>query len=329
MKRTIVITSIFAPNEAIKKWAAMPEHNLVVAGDRKTPADWAHPNTTFVSLDDQFKDFGEFAKLMPENIYPRKNCGYIRAIQDGADIIVDTDDDNLPYDDWKFPELAADGAEFDSLPDDLGMVNIYELFSKQHIWPRGLELNLISKRFDLDKKLGKGQAKVGVWQALADKDPDVDAIYRLVGNKQCVFDKRPPVVLGKGTFSPYNSQNTATVKELFPLLYLPFSTTFRFTDILRGWVAQPIMWQHGYHLGFTEATVYQDRNAHDYFSDFLQEIPMYTQQARAIEIATELASANDSVADNLHKVYTALAQENIVAQEEVKGVELWLKEISK
>ena len=67
---------------------------------------------------------------------------------------------------------------------------------------------------------------------------------------------------------PYNTQNTATRKELFPLLYLPAYVTFRFTDILRGLIAQPIMWLYDYHLGYSGATVTQKRNAHDYFEDF-------------------------------------------------------------
>ena len=64
-------------------------------------------------------------------------------------------------------------------------------------------------------------------------------------------------------------------KEFFPLLYLPSFVTFRFTDILRGFVAQPILWKAGFNLGFTEATVFQERNAHNYVRDFESEIPMY------------------------------------------------------
>ena len=59
------------------------------------------------------------------------------------------------------------------------------------------------------------------------------------------------MVLGTGTMSPFNTQNTLIRKELFALLYLPTYVTFRFTDILRGLVAQPIMWAAGYALGFT------------------------------------------------------------------------------
>lgn len=74
-------------------------------------------------------------------------------------------------------------------------------------------------------------------QGLADENPDVDAIYRLTNDTPCYFDERAPVVLEAGTLCPFNSQNTATRRELFPLLYMPVFITFRFTDILRGLAA--------------------------------------------------------------------------------------------
>ena len=88
-----------------------------------------------------------------------------------------------------------------------------------------------------------------------DGDPDVDAIYRLTVGQECIFEQRPPLVLGRGTISPFNSQNTAFSAELFPLLYLPSTVTFRFTDILRGYVAQPVMWSAGYQLGFVGVSI--------------------------------------------------------------------------
>ena len=39
-------------------------------------------------------------------------------------------------------------------------------------------------------------------------------------------------MLGSGTISPFNSQNTLFTRAVFPLLYLPTYVTFRFTDKL-------------------------------------------------------------------------------------------------
>ena len=170
--------------------------------------------------------------------------------------------------------------------------------------------------------------KIGIWQGLADSDPDVDAIYRLIDNTEVFFDKRSPVVLAEGTLCPFNSQNTAVRQELFPLLYLPAYVTFRFTDILRGLVAQPIMWAHGYRLGFTEATVLQVRNPHDYMKDFESEIPCYLHPNHVIAAVTRAIDKGNTVSENLRLAYAELAKENIVTAQEIELLDLWLADVA-
>ena len=48
-----------------------------------------------------------------------------------------------------------------------------------------------------------------VQQYLADDDPDVDAIYRLLYKDPVRFEQCEPIVLQPGTGCPFNSQNTA------------------------------------------------------------------------------------------------------------------------
>lgn len=141
------------------------------------------------------------------------------------------------------------------------------------------------------------------------------------------FEPAAPIVLEVGTLSPFNSQNTLFRSELFPLLYLPSTVTFRFTDILRGIVAQPIMWQMGYRLGFSEATVTQERNPHDYFEDFLSEIPMYLQSKKVASIALDSIRSGSDVQQNLVNVYRGLAQAGVVKEVELQTFNLWLEAI--
>jgi hypothetical protein len=250
--------------------------------------------------------------------------GYLWAIQKGAQYIIDTDDDNIPKEGWDFPNLEG---QFDEIQGEEGYVNIYELFTDQKIWPRGLPLNLINKKFDLENRIQKSNVKVGVWQGLADDDPDVDAIYRLTSDTPCNFNDRAPVALKEGVICPYNSQNTLTVKELFPLLYLPTYVTFRFTDILRGLVAQPIMWKHGYQLGFTKATVVQIRNPHDYMKDFISEIPMFIHGEKVVGLVADAIKGN-SVAEDLLLAYQALLANDIVEEKEIVVLEAWLNDLA-
>lgn len=264
------------------------------------------------------------ARSLPANHYCRKMLGYLRAMELGASVIVDTDDDNIPKAGWGFP--AFDGIS-DRVQGAHGFVNVYELFTEQRIWPRGLPLDLITTRFALDRHVTRGESRVGVWQGLADEDPDVDAIYRLTSDAPCMFGDRAPVVLGAGTFCPFNSQNTAIRRELFPLLYLPAYVTFRFTDILRSLVAQPIMALAGYELGFLGATVIQRRNPHDYMQDFVSEIPMYRDCRRAIEITAGAISPTRCMFANLVAAYRGLLEAGIVEAREISALEAWIEDL--
>ena len=326
-KTYVVITSIFAPTEAVAKIAAMPNYQLVVAGDKKSPADWQVERVEYLSVVDQEAQGFSLSTKLPFNHYGRKMMGYLHAIQAGATVIVDTDDDNIPYDGWEFPPFEG---EFATSPVDKGFVNIYKNFTSHHIWPRCYPLDLIldSTHNLQEDDLSGNATKIGIWQGLADSDPDVDAIYRLIDNTEVFFDKRSPVVLAEGTLCPFNSQNTAVRQELFPLLYLPAYVTFRFTDILRGLVAQPIMWAHGYRLGFTEATVLQVRNPHDYMKDFESEIPCYLHPNHVIAAVTRAIDKGNTVSENLRLAYAELAKENIVTAQEIELLDLWLADVA-
>jgi glycosyltransferase involved in cell wall biosynthesis len=322
LKKFIVITSIFQPTEAIEAFSRLNEYQLIVVGDKKTPAGWQYPHCTYLSVEDQVALSPALANAIPFNHYGRKMMGYCYALRQGADIIIDTDDDNIPYTNWNFPNFET---EYIASREDLGWVNIYHYFSEQPIWPRGLPLRHINdKRDRLQWKTAKEPQKTGIWQGLADEDPDVDAIYRLTSDTPCIFKKKEPVVLAPGTVCPFNSQNTAFRKELFPLLYLPSFVTFRFTDILRGIIAQPILWQHGFRLGFTEATVVQKRNVHDYFRDFESEVPMYLHAEKSLD-AVKKVMTNVTVKDNLYNAYEALLKINVVESREMNVLHEWLK----
>jgi hypothetical protein len=324
MTRAIVITSIFAPTEAVKRFSKIKGYKLIVVGDKKTPANWYSYNVEYLSLENQNLIGSHLNKVLPYNHYCRKMMGYLYAIKNGAEYIVDTDDDNIPKKEWSFPDFKG---MFSLISNDEGFVNIYQLYTNQKIWPRGLPLKLINKDFELENKLNLSDCKIGIWQGLADEDPDVDAVYRLTLNASCYFKNRLPVVLGENTITTFNTQNTMIRKELFPLMYLPAFVSFRFTDILRGLIAQPIMWLYGYKLGYTNATVVQKRNDHDFMNDFLSEIPMYEHCEKIVGIVKSVILVNNNIMQNLLVAYEALKLENIVSDQEIVTLKAWLKDI--
>lgn len=328
MKRYIVITSIFNPTKAIQSYSKMNDYAVIVVGDKKSPLDWHCDDVNFISIEKQDALDFELSKILPYNHYCRKMLGYLVAIENNAEYIIDTDDDNIPKQDWAFPVLEN---QYETITGEKRFINIYQLYTEQKIWPRGLPLNYINNQIRCKDiySTERSKCKVGIWQGLADEDPDVDAIYRLTDNKPCYFLEREPIVLGKGIVSPYNSQNTLTRKELFTLLYLPTSVTFRFTDILRGLIAQPIMWLYDYHLGFINATVIQERNYHDYMKDFISEIPMYQYGEMIIDLVSNSISSSESITGNLFNAYQSLLKKHIVTESEMKTLNAWINDIER
>lgn len=316
-----VITSIQYPTKAVVAFANIANNNVIVVGDKKSPPHWACDEVQYISVKEQDDAAYALGRCLPYNHYSRKMFGYLEAIKNGADIIIDTDDDNIPKEDWSFP--LFDG-EYNVIQENKGYINIYGLYTSHKIWPRGLPLRYINQPAVDKNEVSSKNIKVGVWQGLADGDPDVDAIYRLTNNEACYFEEKRCYVLGKDTITPYNSQNTATRRALFPLLYLPAHVSFRFTDILRGLIAQPIMWLYDYHLGYTGATVTQERNLHDFQQDFELEVPMYLHSERIVALVADCISRQRSLEDNLLEAYQALCRAGIVCRNEIKTLEAWL-----
>ncbi|MEM1138016.1 MAG: STELLO glycosyltransferase family protein [Bacteroidota bacterium] len=323
----IIITTINPPTKAVKTFASYDNYQLVVVGDKKTTLDWSCPPSIFLPTETHDKLGFQLGKYLPFNHYGRKMIGYLRAIQQGAQCIIDTDDDNIPKDKhYAFPAFKG---YFDTFSNTIGYANVYSYYTDKPLWPRGFPLPLLRNLDTRIEKhdLKKQQRKIGIWQGLADGDPDVDAIYRLIDNTPCHFLDKSPIVLEKEIYCPFNSQNTAFIKPLFPLLYLPAYVTFRFTDILRGLVAQPIMQLYGYHLGFTKATVFQERNPHDYLKDFESEIPCFLYAEKVINAVKTVVSNKLSIEENLLAAYKELIRVNIVPEKEEVLLEAWFADL--
>ena len=128
---------------------------------------------------------------------------------------------------------------------------MYRYFSDANIWPRGLPLDAINDEIPEWAQLPEMQADCPIQQGMADENPDVDAVYRLVLSLPINFRRDRRIALGRGAWCPFNSQNTTWFREAFPLLYLPAYCSFRMTDIWRSFIAQRIAWECGWSVLFT------------------------------------------------------------------------------
>lgn len=322
MNKYIIITTINEKTKAIEEFANRDDWTILLVGDKKSKAIENKKNLIFLSVEDQKALGYKFVDCCPYNHYARKNIGYLYAIKNGADIIADTDDDNRPYKTWSAPSFKASNV----IKSDERYFNIYSYFTDKKIWPRGYPLDEINKTttYEIkDKCVG-----IGVWQGLADFDPDVDAIYRLIFNDRIKFNDKDSIALDKHLYAPFNSQNTFWKPQTFPYMYLPTTTSFRFTDILRGYIAQRLLWEHDLYLGFADATVYQERNLHDLMRDFSDEIECYLNIKGIVNILESLNFKTDPCY-NLKLVYKELAKKNYINDSELQSLDAWLNDFRK
>ena len=327
-KTAIVITTINAPTKAVIDFAegARPRGvDVVLIGDEKSPKDFAQDGARYFSLQAQRDSGFTYGRIAPARHYARKNVGYLEAIRAGAEVIVDTDDDNIPLDSFWAPRtknLAArrvDGASW---------VNVYAYYTDAPIWPRGLPLDQVRKQ---PPSLTTAAAPVycPIQQGLANENPDVDAIYRLVLPLPIDFRDEAPVALGPGTWCPFNSQNTTSFPDAFPLLYLPYYCSFRMTDIWRSLVAQRIAHVNGWAIGFHKATVYQVRNEHNLMRDFADEVPGYlhNENIRAALDTLDLPAGADEVPQAMRLCYAKLVQMSLVGEGELGLLDAFLADL--
>jgi hypothetical protein len=185
-----------------------------------------------------------------------------------------------------------------------GFVNLYKIYTDSHIWPRGIPPNHSSIKIIPELSDLKTDMKIAVIQGLVNNDPDVDAYYRInINSNSFNFDKNEniDVILDKYSVCPFNTQNTFwTDSSMFYAMYLPVTVTFRYTDILRGFVALYQLWKNNKTIKFTFPTAIQERNIHDLNKDYESEISMYN----TAELVINLLNNNKNA--TLQEIYIIL-----------------------
>jgi hypothetical protein len=326
----LIITSIARQDNPVLKHFAREtithKISFIVVGDTKSPNDFNLDGCDFYSVKRQQAQNFKLARVLPLRHYARKNLGYLIAMSKGAEIIIETDDDNFPLQSFwnnRTKQVTA------HVINNKGWVNVYKYFTKNHIWPRGFSLENIQDKLPLLE--GQTIIKCPIQQGLANKNPDVDAIYRLTLSLPITFKKGSNIALGKNSFCPFNSQNTTWFKEAFPLLYLPSYCSFRMTDIWRSFIAQRIAWTCGWSILFHQSTVWQERNDHNLMNDFKDEISGYNNNAQIFDSLKEikLKKGTEHIPANMVQCYKKLIELNLVSQDEMTILLAWLRDVKK
>ena len=276
MNKAIVTTTINAPTEALKKFAAIAtrdDWHLIIVGDKKTPhadyEDMVHKYecVTYLSPEDQEMMDKALSDAIGWNCIQRRNFGFIYAYQNGAEIMATVDDDNIPNESWGKNLMVNKKSEY------VLFKSAQELFdpisvTHPHLWHRGFPIQLLSERKINNAGLKKRQVLVqaDMW----DGDPDVDAVARITLAPEVKFNPSM-LAFGSDKPGPFNSQNTFLSRKIFPDYFL-FPHIGRMDDI---WAAYYIQAFHPDSVVYNKATVFQKRNEHDLSKDLENEIIGY------------------------------------------------------
>lgn len=321
----IVVTTIQYPTEAVKQLAAIPGWRLVVVGDKKTPKDWLLSNCDFLDTDQQLNLGYKIADMLPWNHYSRKNIGYLYAIEHGAKIIYETDDDNYLI---SGINSLPDESYVDELYSANNCINIYAYFGQPTAWPRGFPLEKINQIPSLNIIQGVTH-QIGIEQGLVNKDPDVDAIQRLIKSSEIYFEDKNTCALAKDVFCPFNSQNTLFHQKAFWGLYIPSTTAFRVCDIWRGYMTQRLLWDAGLSLCFTAPTAYQERNIHDNLKDFDNEQDLYLKSGNLIAFLLKWKNDSPHFIDHIRMLTQDMSTAGYWKMHENDFLIAWLHDLEK
>jgi hypothetical protein len=318
-----VITTINKPNKIYSHLSKLlGESSIIIVGDKKTPKEWEGVKG-YLSLNEQFKLFPDLAEALPMDHYCRKNIGYLQAISKNSESIYETDDDTyLLGDEIDLAKISKTVKVLDS-----GWTNIYNFYSSQEIWPRGLPIECIEKKYKIKALENKQQP--AVIQYLVNGDPDVDALYRLIKKLPISFDLNlnTAIELGEGSLCPFNSQNTIHAKNAYPFLYLPAYVSFRMTDIWRSIIAQIYLTNKGEVIQFRPPNSLQDRNDHDLIKDLQQEFDGYKYNNIIAGICQDSTHLDNPI-DYLKDVYKRLEKKDIIKKQELQLLDIWCEYIN-
>lgn len=340
-----VTTTIFDVSDAVRVQSRLPESwCMVIVADVKSPTKHGYglldnPNIIYMDVQLQKKLFQEglsFVEELPWNSFGRKNVGYLYAIASGAKTIWDFDDDNTIISDP--PQI------FDPLTEKVQVVlpvqeiNQCKSFnpmpfmgaSDEQSWARGVPLEDIMKpscakdKYDLRHEYIDVK-KIGIYQSMANHDPDVDALFRLTHSLPINFKSKDMLLMVPSTaYAPFNAQATLFKYNSMFAMYLPVSVTGRVTDIWRSYCAQQLLKYVDQNIVFTSPQVTQYRNSHNYLADFESEMDLYLRSGTLISMLDNWTSTCTSVPCLYEDLIISMYERNYLEIDDVFLVQSWI-----
>lgn len=328
MKIALCTTTIHIPH-ALKLMRRMHGGaRFFVAVDEKTPTEARDFVSDIDGAQHYFHGDGGWKCSRPIgfNTLARRNIAFLEALKWGADVVISWDNDNIPLNMSWFNDFETSMRwPFNGIK--LGSYDWFDPGSllippTRH---RGFPHNIPHRK----KATHVVDAKVGVVAGLVLGDPDIDAVTRM--------EHRPDidsvhafassgVVVDNRTWTVFNTQNTAVIRELVPAWFL-MSGVGRHDDIYASLIVQRVARERGYHVHFGQPFTYQERNQHNLVTDLRAEID-------GMENVEKLANLLDSivipsgwtVVDDTRRIYETLLHCDFLPEASVRAGLVWLED---
>jgi hypothetical protein len=346
MKIALCTTTIHVPHalKLLRKCSA--DVRFFVAGDHKTP------NATY-ELQREIPDYYAFldvavwkcSEAIGWNTLARRNIAFLEALKWGADVIYSWDDDNLCVDQFHFSNIERlfDGFAFRYV---IGKTEpVREVFLRRfdgiqvggHDWfdpgslliphtrHRGFPISIPHRT----KAEPVTDVKIGVAAGLVIGDPDIDAVTRMEHRPdigQVHLFGQTGVVVDPHTWTVFNSQNTALIRELIPSWFM-MPNVGRHDDIYASLIVQRVARERNLYVHFGPPFTYQQRHQHDLLKDLRAEIYGMEHVLSLAALLDAIILPGKSVIEDTRIIYRQLLHCEFLPRKSVEAGLLWLEDI--
>lgn len=290
MKTTIVTTTINIP-VLLRNYAqnairyGHTDVDIIVIGDRKSPPETAAFCQTvdricpcaYLDIPAQQESLTGFPELWRHirfDCIQRRNVGMFLAYRNGADLVITIDDDNFVTNQDFVGLHAAAGTSrevpvYASTSGWLDVCDFLEVDDGVRFYHRGYPSKMRWTEHEHFITNQRARRRIAVNAGFWLDNPDIDALSRM-GRQPVVRGFKPSwtgnIALEPGTWSPFNSQNTALMRDVLPAYFLsPYIG--RYDDIWASYIVNRIAQHFGDVICFGEPLVRQQRNPHDLWRD--------------------------------------------------------------
>ena len=343
MKISLVTTTVTVPRVLEQYRALDKDVTIIVAGDDIDPETERAIDAFCAGIDARYLSYAEQASLdyaVHDVIGPlsiqRRNVAILEAIRSGADIVVTVDDDNEPAERGYFAHIRA--ALRDSIVGpcvrygNSGWFNP-GAFSLPPYSYRGFPYSLRPQLPDAPlPSVTFSARRIGVLNGLVEGDPDINATERIeIGPLVHGYDVpfQDIAVHPSVAWAPINSQNTAYVRELTPLMAV-LPGVGRYDDIFGSFIAQRVLMDTDWHVAFGQPFVRQERHPHDLLRDLEQEMFGMRYTERFVDDLKVMDLWGEStILGKLERVYHGIARLDYMPGIVAEFGYAWLNDVEK